>query len=799
MTLASRMPLAAFTSFLALSSSSCPPDRFSCDEDDAGQEFDACPVRDFPPVPDTADGAILELAGRGIDPESLHQENLDRFGALTASCSSNQIDRFRGFQEILSDRIAQMPASEIASALESLYRQAYVYDETSHTMALGKTPAHVEAKRRLDLWIAAIDHRAFEDEAFSQKMWDEKSIRTVMALNSPNLDPIHRGGIEQLFRAEARGEEGLREVFRDHPMEGYVRFFDWLQSYDGQKEKYFEDPYFRSMLEANVVIESHFGRERYLKLMQSTFPREAVERLVDERGYGPTYRSFLGMRTEDLLQHYTEVSLAMTPSTRPLSRRRMMEEMMIMGIVFDRRGLDPNAELQRRGIDEMVRVGYSREDATSMSQLQTGVAPYTYDRLDDDQARHGLLEQYRSLYRDLLTLPLDESFSPSNTARYAMWGNMILNRSVMKTPILLEDLDRIRREVQAEESASLGLGPSGYAFDLRDRDTPQWYTPADLGLCGSISPGPLVTAGLTTFDGRSANDLICNNVELMAFLPESLHQDHALATALGVFGVITVRNTDSTVVAGHLQDIDWTPGPLLETLTHESSHIAWFRENFDRDSQRLPMSALNERRAYATGRGYLEAYDAGGLMASGEAAHVDERLLFMNDLISVTNDTVGIGPDQQDPDYWDSRWDDEPLGSFLFQPPDILNGRRTQEMIDRAFASPTAEDLASEWTRLFAQAESDLNLSPAERQQVDEAARQIESSSNDADSGLYFLRSHPYTRVVNEIGRLIGQWPTSFIDVSSSDWKSLQASTAYNSLNRQHWMTLQQSPRPKVP
>lgn len=783
-----RLQTFVLSGFLATTATSCPPERFFSSDGNEDEPL-TCPVRNLPVISQGPDGTgrvMTALAARDIDPEAFHWENLDRFEGLTVVCSQPQIDRYGRFQDLLADRVGRMSPAEIAETLEGLYRQIYVYDESTRTMAVGDGPSHREAKRRLDLWIAAVDHQAFLDEDFSTRLWDEKRVRVVMSLNSPHLDTFDRGALERLFRAEAQGERGLREVLSDRPLEGYVRFFDWLQTYDGQRAKYFEDPFWRSQMEAFAVIESHFGRESFLRLSQSAFPREVVEKLIEERGYGTAYHRFLAMGSEDLIRHYHEVMLGLSPLARPRSRQRMVEDLMIMGIVFDQRGMDPMDELRRRGIKEMVRWGYSPEDATLMDQLQTGMAPYTQDRLDDYRVRHGLLGAYRRLYRDLLTLPLEEVFSPANAGRYARWGTLILNRSLMKTPIFLEDLDRIRYDVVHEVGPSLRLASPG-DFERRDRYSPQWYTPYDLGLCGSLTGGPMASAGLTVFNGASADDFICENVELMAFLTPSLHQDHALATAIGVFGVITVKNTDSTLVRGRLQETEWTPSSLTEALTHEASHIDWFRRNFDRDSQRLPMSGLNERRAYITGRGYAEDYAASGLIQPYEAPFLEDRIQFLDELTTVANDTIGIPQSERGADYWEPRWDADPIvGRYAFQPPSVLNGRRQRELLERTFGLPTEQVVSQAWSRLFIRAQSDLRLTPIERREVHEALRQM----NTSEESSYFLRSHPFTRVVNQIQGRLGLLPVNVIDMDAVDWATFQFNAGRRSIDGERWSYL---------
>lgn len=774
---------------------SCPPDRFfssNSAENDPDDRI-TCPVRTLPPLTDGPDGVGRALGGLdalGVGPDSFHFENFDRLRALQPFCSDRQIDRFDALQETIGDRIAAMAPAEIAGTLEGLYRSAYVYRDSDRTMALGESPAHAEAKRRLDLWVAAADQRAFSDRKFLDRVWGEPRIRTVMALNSPNLMPLDRGMLELMFRAEPGGDEALERLFRERPLETYTRSFDWLATYDGLRENIFEDPYFRSMAEINAVYESHFGVARVLRLGQSVFPRETVTRLMDERGYGGDYRAQLSLSDDALIQRYLESILAMTPQTRPATRRRLVADLLVMGVVFDERGLDPTRELQRRGVEAMVRNGMPREDAELMTRLQTGSVPFTHDRLDDYRARHALLEEYRSLYTDMLSQPVDESFSPENVRRYGTWGGIVLNRSVMKIPIFLDDLDEIRRDVQRDLFPKMRFGSDEAPFEFHDPTTAAWFTPSDLGICGSFRGGLLTSSALVAFDGRSAEDLICSNVELIAALPPSLHQDHSLATAIGVFGVITLRSLNSVTEHETSVDRPWNPATLLDVATHEAAHVRWFRQNFDRDPQRLLMVALNERQAYASGGGYADAYLQSGFSHPEEWNDVDEQHVFEAQVVEAANETLGIPTNESSPDYWEFRWDAEPVTRFLFQPPDVVHARRVRRLLDENFEHPSDERLDRAWTSIFQLAVS--SLPPADRAAAREALSRITDPANGTEGGVFFLESHPFTRAVNVVRGYLGGAPYTFIDVAADDWKSAERALALGVMDRRALDTLRE-------
>jgi len=779
----------ALSGLLAMTATSCPPDRlWSSGRGESDDGPLACPVRDLPPD-------LNAFAARGIGPESFHLENLDRFQPLAGVCSPQQISRFDGVQRVITSRLASMPPAEIATTLEGYYRQAYVYNEADRTMDVGTSPAQQEAKRRLDLWIAAVDQRAFADRSFLDRIGAESRIRAAMALNSPRLSAYDRGVFEQMIRAEPRGDAGLLEVYRQRPLEGFTWVLDWMESYDGSSEKVFETPFMLSLLDTKVALEAHFGRERMFRIGREAFPAEGVERLLESRGYGIRYELARSLSNTELIQQYLETSMALTPESRPATRRDLVQDLMLMGLVFEERGLDPEQELQRRAIDQMVQNGFPRPEAELMYRLQAGGLTATYDRLDDYRARHGLLEEYRSLYRDMLTHPLEDVFSPQNRTRYAAWGSIVLNRSLSQVPIYLSDLDGIRLDVQRDIAPDFPLATGPLSFELRDRTTARWFLPSDLGLCNSLVLGPLMTAGSVSFQEQTANHLICSNVELMAFLPESLHQDHALATAIGVFGVITVRSQNVAVdPSGQApRNAEWSTAALLDTLTHEASHVRWFRANFDRDPQRLTMAALNERTAYLTGEGYQTNYFLAGLASSGEGDAVADQTRFEARLVDVVNATVGIPKGNVDPSYWQPVWDMGPVSRFAFQPPEVLNARRFRQLMDTRFGPTTTATLDSAWRRFFEIAVA--RLPEEDRAEAREQLEDLEDPSNNSEAAVFFLRSDPLTRAVNEIRRAVGLQPLLSIDMISDDWTVARRRLTQDLLDRVRFESLPPSQR----
>src|SRR5262249_48675109 len=147
--------------------------------------------------------------------------------------------------------------------------------------------------------------------------------------------------------------------------------------------------------------------------------------------------------------------------------------------------------------------------------------------------------------------------------------------------------------------------------------------------------GLLTHAASLTFDGETLNDLVCQNVETIAFLPTERFPEHVVAAAYGVFGIILARNEGPEVSRG------WTPGALGRALSHEAAHIKYFRVNFEGYPHRLNYLGPNERSAYAVDKGFLTAYLAREPVSDSEK-WLKDSLIIDQDAVTLANRRLGI-------------------------------------------------------------------------------------------------------------------------------------------------------------
>ena len=94
--------------------------------------------------------------------------------------------------------------------------------------------------------------------------------------------------------------------------------------------------------------------------------------------------------------------------------------------------------------------------------------------------------------------------------------------------------------------------------------------------------------------------------------------------------------------------------------------------------------------------------------------------------------------------------------------------------------------LAALFDRLIA----DLRLTPEERRQMNEALARIESSENDSEAGIYFLLSHPLTRVLNQVQLRNGIPPGNVVDMTSEEWSTYRSNMGRRVVDSLRWASL---------
>lgn len=709
------------------------------------------------------DIAEIEVPGGEITPDIFRLDDGDPLTRLTGH-STETLQRFRQFQDVISQRISSRSTAEIASTLEGLYGQAYHYNDSTREMSVGTNPESQQAKRELDFWVACLDRQSYRHESVVQRLWAESRIRVIMALNSPRLTPQDRGFFFRMDRADRVGEENFIRVCRELSNEGYTRTFYWMRNeYLGTRPPE-ESPYHLSQMDLSAAMNARFGEERLVALENRTFPADQINALLSQYGLNAEYEQLAHLPPITLLTRYHDLQRALASRPDPQLTKRMVEVQTLIGVALHQQGIDYRREAKRIFITEMTHVGYSSEDAEHLYKL--GNFHSTGFHLDDYRARFDVLSQYRRLYENLLTQPLHEVFSPRSVDRYGMWSYVLFNRFVVHIPIRLDDLDRMRAEVwrhllpSRDRRGSLMEG----RFELRDLRTPLWITPDELGGCGSGFSGPLEVADQIRFHGINVGDCICRNIETFLFLPSPMFPvDHALGSAFGLFGIILMRNDDEN------GNDPWTRGSFIPVAAHEATHIDHFRRNFDNNPELLLDLGPNEAEAYAVTYQTGTMYRDQGLIQPGEYENLEEAILWSRNCVFAANDALGLELDHRrhlDPTMYDRPWDRLPV---VFQPPDLVRARRQQEMIDRSpIPVPSNAQLDQIWGRILTHSFSTVLGTEGERSEARAALQALRNPASDD----YFLASHPLTRAINEVRSRIGLPPVPFIAMRPADWQT---------------------------
>ncbi len=755
---------ALLTGFLTVAGACSPTQKTAENERSDAGAVSTCLVHEPPQLEDVSN-AITGLAERKVDPQTFLREDLDRFSSLE-SCSKVELNKYSKFQVGLAKRVASLSNAELESQLIRLYDQAFVFNAQSGEMVLGLKPAQVKAKHQLDLWIAALDHQAYEDETFLNRIWDAGAIRAIAMLGSSSIMPSDRGAFEQLRRAVEQ-EVPLAPVLKDINQRSYRRQFDWLKAYDGSKP-YFETDFLKSIINLEAAIRAYFGDEKYVEFWsEASFPRETVKSILKEQSLLPGYEELRTQSTEQLLDYTHEISMAVGYPLRPQTAQRIARDLLLVGPIFHERGIDIQKPLIDRAIRDMVAMGIPKDDVKLMVEVEQGMIKYTADRLDDYRNRFVFLRRYREMYRSVLMRPLETIFSRTQLIRYGFWGSFVMNRSQSGIPVHLKDLDQIRTEVKATAIPKSAFAQDGFTFESRDLKEAFWARPADFGLCGG--GGPLKPTAALQYEGKTAGDFICSNIDQMAFLPPTLHPDHAVAAAFGVFGIATVNN------AGFVPGNDWTPGVLTGVLIHEAGHINWFRSNFDRHSERLAMAGPNERSAYSLGHAYLAPHFSKAEVAA-EEPHLGDFLLQARETTQLANQRLGLPLTDMNPDSWNSQWNKQHLIELAFQPGHLRMERQIEALlVERGKPLPSQDELQMSGQRSLEKA---IQLFITDRREQAVARQVLKKLVDGEKTEFLLLRSHPFTRAYNQARASVGLPPLFIIDMNQKKWLEAQAELA---------------------
>lgn len=733
------------------------------------------------------ESAITDLAQKQVPPDSFHiQDGSLRFSSFAGSCQQEQINQFSELQDILGAGLRNMSTDAIADVIESLYNKAYHYDSSAGTMTLATDSESQEAKKKLDLWIAALDYQAFKDEAFLKRLWydDEATfcvikdpteprarIRRVMALNSPHLSPRDRGGLYRLEQVRGQGIEAMRKVSLQDNRSWYPRFFAWQNKFDGKSREIPKTPFWRSVIDHYDAVLASFGQDTIGELQKGTYPDDVIEKLLRKYNLVEPFRKLSALSEKDLVKRYMETQATLTAGPRPAVTRAIVTDMLLLFVELHRRGIDAESQAKEWKIKENMGFGFTREDAELM--IEQGSVRFTHSRADDNRARHALLGRYKTVYQKLMKTPLEDRFTPESIGQAAIWGRFILNRSLTGVPIRLSDLDQIRADVR--QSLSTDSKPVTAAdFFSRDPQKPYWHSPEDLGVGAGSWSGPLSMANYIFVDETNVGELIQNNVEFYAFLPDHLYpHDHSLGLSLSAYGIALVRNTNS--LTGDI----FGPGLTLAVAVHEAAHGDDFRTNLEQDPKQLLWNTPDERRARLFGLGALKQYRTLGLEEPFEIKANSMEIDYHYKIIREANIWLGLDPENFDTDAWSDDWIGADASFFALRP-DQLYAAANYDPGKR----DSQKKLARVWSRLLDLAMKDVISDPNEKKKVEQTLLALESPDNDKSSSLYFVASDPIMRVLNRVIEVVNGRPGKFLIATRDEWQDIKNNLAQSALQR---------------
>lgn len=208
------------------------------------------------------------------------------------------------------------------------------------------------AKKELDLWIAVIDARADQDPEFLSRIYDprdqdegpsqaqpdgppdgsmepRREIEMIMALNSSNLSPLHRGHFYQL-------KNGLT-TWEDFGRHGNQETVEWFCSYDG-KTPFFETPYWKSSIEFSTAAEAWMGRTRLRELAAQNSSDEIVGNLARGLGLEGAWSALKKQSDEMLMGRMQDIAGLLSTQPDPQAVKNIAAEILVIDSVLMSRG-----------------------------------------------------------------------------------------------------------------------------------------------------------------------------------------------------------------------------------------------------------------------------------------------------------------------------------------------------------------------------------------------------------------------------------------------------------------------------
>ncbi len=699
------------------------------------------------------DEDIADLEARHVPPETFRREHPDRFVHLQNQCRTESVNGFQGYQEWLVERLDAMPPREIARRIRALYDQAYSYNPISREMPI----ANPQAKARLDLWNALIDARAFRDEAFLQSVLQERDIRVVMALNSPHLAPRERG----LFHRFETGQMtfaslGAEEASHDR---------QWLLSYEG-RASFFTDPYQRSVRDLHEAYKAFLGEEAYHRSLRENVPRAEIEALLREPVLRESAERVRQLPDTRIIDRLLDIEGFMeSPSISPGAMMKLAREAYVLAGLLALRGRDHRTLIREENVQNLVaRLGLERADAEIWVDQQNPGA--TASRLDDYRSRHFFLRQFEDLYRQTRVVPLNGVLC----RRLNAWGGALMNRELTGIPFFLEDIDAVRRRVDATTPLHT-YGPISWsALMSRDPRRTLVFRPRELGLGSDVRSDPLVAARTTRIGAISLLDMAEASTSQVVLTSDQdvIAYNHGLA--LSLFGIVVLSGDTFRAAPGHAV----SPSDFLEVYAHEVGHQAYARLVFDAAPERLLWQGVNERFAYAVGLAAAEAYGS-GLPARTRTARAPFQA-FTEAIIHIANRRLGLPEDDRSRDALDPRLSGRDLRRYQFHPGmwiDVDRSERpSRESLLGTVSLPQEEERFRGFVLDFGMGRvRDL----AERVRLRQAVEALDRLDPEGISETFF-EGHPFLEMVNAIRGFSNppQQPLSHATFTLESWKELK-------------------------
>jgi len=667
--------------------------------------------------------AIKDLADHRVHPDTFHLEKASKQYASLRSCDSIDIALFKSHQQLLAHQIGTMQTDAIAAKLTELYEAAYRYDPDTQLMDV----ADPSTKQELDLWIAVIDHQAFQDNDFLNRIITPE-IELIMTLNSPELQPVDRG----TFHRFSENEISFKEYYRTF-IEGN---FKWLDKYDGSQH-YADTSYWRSQNELSRALIIWLGKDALIKQKGEHYPKKMARQYINHPGLEDQRMPFSGLKTEEAIEQITDVLMALEMRPNAKSTQELVKEWVLLTQVLESRGVNYEQQVRELAIEQMVALGLTKPDAQLLAE--TPIVKRSASRLDDYEARQIFLEKYRELYAEFLSTPISERFSAEKQQRYNNWGYGILSsRHQSGVPMLLSDLQSIRQDVQRKES-QIGSKDTKVAWKKvfsSNLDVPLWIRPEDITFSNESDP---------EIRNMMQSELIADNVEYMAILPPSkFDTPHAIAIAHGLFGAMVLQSGKFYGKQG------WSEAIFKATVRHEAAHLDWFNKHFSEQPNKLGWLAANELYAHKITLHSLDEDSRNKSLSDYDRKSIESGRAKIAQLVRTTNERLGLAPDNFDRHFTFIEWMTRDDASFGFQPAFFITAERVTTDDSVKFRGWSDKELSSAWEKRRDAYVKALAFSPDEEKSLKIAIASLDKLKGKERSPIY-RQEHPFLRFYNAL------------------------------------------------